>query len=127
MRSISCMLIVATVLCARVAFAADRAAVDMPFSFETHGKVFPAGQYDVTLKGDRSTLTLASRTNRADTISWTALFSGMGPSDAALSIQFDRVGTMHELHAIRLGEYQTPLLDTHLALLKDLSPAQAGQ
>ena len=120
MRSITWMFVLTPVLCTPAAFAVDRASVNIPFSFESHGKVFPASQYDVILKNDRTMLTLTSRTNPADTISWTTVAVEMGPNDTALSIQFDRVGNMHELHIIRLEDHQTPVLDTHFA-------AQSGQ
>src|SRR5271154_5656348 len=100
MRSITWMLVLTPALCTPAAFAVDKASVNMPFSFESHGKVFRASQYDVILKDDGTILTLTSRTNPADTISWTTVPAGMGPNDTALSIQFDRVGNMNELHAV---------------------------
>jgi hypothetical protein len=127
MRSITWMFVLTSVLCTPAAFAVDKASVNVPFSFESHGKVFPASQYDVTLQDDRTILTLTSRTNPADTASWTTIPAGMGPNDATLSFQFDRVGNMHELHAVRLGEYQTPVLDTHSDPLKNRVLAQSGR
>jgi hypothetical protein len=126
-RSITWMFALTSVLCTPAAFAVDRASVNLPFSFESRGKVFPASQYDVILKDDCTVLTLTRRTNPADTISWTTLAAGMGPNDAALSIQFDRVGNMNELHTVRLGKYRTPVLDTHFDPRKNRVPAQSGQ
>jgi len=127
MRSITWMFVLTAVLCTPAAFAADMASVNMPFSFESHGKLFPPSQYDVIVKEDRGMLTLSSRTNPGDTISWTTVPAEMGPNDTALSIQFDRVGNMNELHTIRLGKYQTPVLDTHFDPHKSRVPAQSGQ
>jgi hypothetical protein len=126
MRSTSWLFILTSVLCARVAFAADRATVDIPFSFESHGRIFPASRYDVTLK-DNSFLTLTSRTNPSDTISWTPVSAGMDPKDPLLSMKFDQVGNTHELHSVRLGKYQTLVLDTHFDQRRNPGPAQSGQ
>ena len=127
MRSITWMFVLTPVLCTPAAFAVDKASVNVPFSFESPGKVFPASQYDVILKNDRTMLTLTSRTNPADTISWTTVPAEMGPNDTALLIQIDRVGNMNELHTVRLGKYQTPVLDTHSDPGKNRVAAQSGQ
>jgi hypothetical protein len=127
MRSIVRMLVLTPALCATAAFAIDRASVNMPFSFESHGKVFPASQYDVSLTDDRRMLTLSSRTNPADRVSWMTVSADLSSTDAPLSIKFDRVGRVHELHAIRLGSYMTPVLDKHTVAAKGRTPAQSGQ
>ena len=127
MRSIVWTLFLTPVLCTTAAFATDRVSVDMPFSFKSHGKVFPATQYDVSLTNDRRMLTLTSRTNPADTISWAAFVADRSPKDPELSIKFDRVGNMRELHAVRLGTYTTPILDERSVALKNRVPAQSGQ
>jgi hypothetical protein len=114
-------------LCSQAALAAEKASVNVPFAFSTHGKVSPASQYDVILKDDRTFLTLTSRTNPADTITWITVPVGMGQHDVPLSLQFDQVGNLHELHNVRLGECQTPILDTHLDALKNRGPASSGQ
>jgi hypothetical protein len=125
MRSITWMFVLTTVLCTPAALAVDKASVNMPFSFESHGKVFPASQYDVILQRDRTLLTLTSKTNPADTLSWITVPAEMGPNDTALSFQFDRVGNMHELHAVRFGGYKTPVLDTRVDPLKNPVPPQS--
>jgi hypothetical protein len=127
MRSMSWLFILTCVISSRVAFASDKAEVNIPFSFETHGKVFPAGKYDVTLKGDRSFLSLTSRAFPADTITWTPVPTGIDAKGALLSVQFDQVGNVHELHAVRMGQYQTLVLDTHLDRLRNSEAAQSGQ
>ncbi len=127
MRSLTWMFVLTPVLCTPAAFAVDRASVNMPFSFESHGRIFPASQYDVILKDDRGMLTLTSRTNPADSISCTTVSAETGPNDPILSIRFDRVGNLHELHAVRLGKYQTLVLDPHFDPVKNRVPAQSGQ
>jgi hypothetical protein len=127
MRSISWLFVLACAISSRVAFATDVVSVNIPFSFETHGKVFPASQYDVVLKTDRSFLTLVSKTNPSDTISFTPIRTDMGPQDKLLSIKFDQTGDMHELHTIRLGGYQTQVLDTHVGRSRHHEAAQSGQ
>jgi hypothetical protein len=127
MRSITWMLVLTPALCTTAAFATDKASVDIPFSFESHGKVFPASQYDVSMDDDRRMLTLSSRTNPADRVSSMTVSAELSSTDAPLSIQFDQVGRVHELHAIRLGSYMTPALDEHWIAAKGRTPAQSGQ
>jgi hypothetical protein len=127
MRSIMRMLVLTPALCTTAAFAADKVSVDMPFSFESHGRVFPASRYDVSLTDDRRMLTLTSRTNPADRASWMTLSADKSPMDPELSMQFDRDGSLLELRAVRLGTYQTPILDAHSIARKSQIPAQSGQ
>jgi hypothetical protein len=100
-------------LCTTAAFAIDRASVDMPFSFESHGRVFPASQYDVSLDANREMLTLSNRANPADTATFITTPAEQRPNDTTLSIKLDRTGNVLELHAIRLGSHTTPVLDAH--------------
>src|SRR5271156_781058 len=102
MRSILRMLVLTPALCTTAAFGVDRVSVDMPFSFESHGRVFPASRYDVSLNYDRRMLTLTSRTNPAYTATWMTLSTEKGPMDPELSMQFDRNGNIPELRAVRL-------------------------
>jgi hypothetical protein len=127
MRSMTWVLVLTPALCTTAAFATDRVSVDMPFSFESHGRVFPASQYDVSLTDNRRMLTLSSRTNPADRVSWMTVSAEQSSTDVPLSIQFDQVGRVHELHAIRLGSYMTPVLDEHTVAAKGRTPAQSGQ
>jgi hypothetical protein len=127
MRSIMRMLVLAPALCTTAAFALDRVSVNMPFSFENHGRVFPASRYDVSLSDDRRMLTLTSRTNPADTANWMTLSAERGPMDPELSMQFDRTGKTTELRAVRLGAFRTPILDVHSVAAKRQAPAQSGQ
>src|ERR1700722_413134 len=126
MRSMTWVLVLTLALCTTAAFATDRVYVDMPFSFESHGKVFPASQYDVSLTDDRRMLTLSSRTNPADRVSWMTFPADKSPLDPELSLQFDREGNLSELRAVRLGSYRTPILDVHPVAGKSQTRAQSG-
>ena len=127
MRSIMRMLVLTPALCTTAAFAADRVSVDIPFSFESHGQVFPASRYDVSLNYNRGMLTLTSRTNPADRATWMTVFAEKGPMDQELSLQFDRNGNIPELHSVRLGTHETPILDGHSVAGKSQIPARFGQ
>jgi hypothetical protein len=127
MRSILRMIVLTPALCTTAAFAVDRVSVNMPFSFESHGRVFPASRYDVGLSDDRRMITLTSRTNPADRASWMTLSADVGPMDPELSMQFDQNGRTPELRAVRLGTHRTPILDVHPAGGKSQTTAQSGQ
>jgi hypothetical protein len=126
MRSVLSMLVLLPTL-STTALAIDRVSVDLPFSFETRGKVFPASRYDVSLTFDRSRIVLTSRTNPADRLSWMTESTGSSPTDPDLSLQFDRVGNVQELRVVRLGTHQTPILDAHPIRLQNQVPAQPRQ
>jgi hypothetical protein len=113
MRSSKWLFVLTLSLCTTAAFAIDRASVDMPFSFQIHGRVFPASQYDVRLDGARRMLTITNRTNPADSLTFITTPAEQRPNDTTLSIKLDRTGNVLELHAIRLGSYTTPVLDAH--------------
>ena len=127
MGSIMRMLVLTPALCTTAAFAADRVSVNMPFSFESHGRVFPASRYDVSLTNDRRMLTLTSSTNPADRATWMTLSAGRDPMDPELLLQFDQNGNIPELHAVRLGAYRTPILDVHSAAAKSGTTTRSGQ
>ena len=97
--------------CATVAFAANQARVDVPFSFTAKGHSYPAGMYDVELDGNGSFVTLASRVDLAKQIRWS-----VGPTEPAFMtavVTFDQTGTDHELKTIQFGNKITPALDKH--------------
>ena len=127
MRSILRMLVLTPALCTTAAIAADRVSVNMPFDFESHGRIFPASRYDVSLNDDRRMLTLTSRTNPADTATWMTLSAEKGPMDPELSLQFDGAGKTPELRAVRLGTYRTPILDMHRVSVNSQTIARSGQ
>lgn len=107
------MLALTLAFCSPTAFAIDRVTVDLPFTFESHGKIFPASKYDVELSANHNFLTMASRTDPAIRYSWLVTPADSGTHDPALSIHFDCIGNTAELHAVRLGSYSTPVLDEH--------------
>src|SRR5258708_36785362 len=109
MRSILRMLVLTPALCTTAAFAVDRASVDMPFSFESHGRVFPASRYDVSLTNDRRMLTLTSRTNPADRATWMTLSADRGPLDPEWSTLSDQNGNRKELRPARLETNGSPI------------------
>jgi hypothetical protein len=127
MRSILRMLILTPALCTTAAFAVDRVSVNMPFSFESHGHVFPASRYDVSLTDDRRMMILSSRTNPAARAAWMTFSADKGPMDPDLSLQFDREGNLPELRTVRLGRYRTPILNAHSVAGKSQTAAQSGQ
>jgi hypothetical protein len=127
MRSILRMLVLTPALCSTAAFAIDRVSVNMPFSFESHGRIFPASQYEVSLNDDRRMLTLTSRTNPAVTATWMTLSAEKGLLDPELSMQFDRNGETPVLRAVRLGTFRTPILDVHPAAERRRTTARSGQ
>ena len=127
MRSILRMLVLTPALCTTAALAIDRVSVNMPFRFESHGRIFPASRYDVSLNDDRRMLTLTSRTNPADTVTWMTLSADKGPLDPELSMQFDRNGETPVLRAVRLGTYRTPILNVHPVAGRSQTTPQSGQ
>jgi hypothetical protein len=127
MRSILRMLVLTPALCTTAAFAVDRVSVNMPFTFESHGRIFPASRYDVSLSDDRRMLTLRSRTNAADTATWMTLSADKRPMDPELSLEFDPNRKAPELRAVRLGTYRTPILDVHPVAGKSQTTAPSGQ
>jgi hypothetical protein len=97
-------------LCASAAFAADRARVEVPFSFTAKGQSFPAGSYSVAFDANHSVVRLASKTDAAKEICWST-----GPADIAKApavLSFDRVGADYALKTIQLGDRVTPNLNS---------------
>jgi hypothetical protein len=99
---------------ATTAFAFDRATVNVPFDFETHGKTFPAGIYKVESAANHYALTLSSKTDTKMFCTWIASPTQFGPSMSTLSLEFDTgADGTHALRSIRLGTLITPVLDVH--------------
>ena len=95
---------------ASAAFALDRVAVNVPFSFETHGKTFPAGTYEVEFDSIHYTLKLSSKTDTKMFYIWTAAPAEVGPDTSTLSLNFDnRADGIHVLRNIRLATWSTPV------------------
>jgi hypothetical protein len=113
MRPIIRMFVLAAVAAsATAAFAFDKVTVNVPFSFETHGKTFPAGKYEVEFNPNQNALTLSGITNVKSSFMWVASPAEFGPNMAILSLKFDNEadGT-HALRSIRLAKWATPVLD----------------
>ena len=107
------MFVLAAVLAsATAAYAFDRVAVNVPFSFETHGEIFPAGIYEVEFDSFHHTLKLSSKTDTKMSYVWIAAPAEVGPDVSTLSLKFyDRADGTHALHNIRLATWTTPVLD----------------
>lgn len=113
MRLTSHTLVVTAVLAsATTAFADDRAAVTVPFSFEMDGEAFPAGTYQVGFESIYHTLRLSSRSDTKMSFVWIATPAKYGPGISALSLKFDGgADGIHVLRNIRLENWSTPPLD----------------
>jgi hypothetical protein len=111
MRSKLMMLAFALFLSAPGAFAAEKVTVNIPFSFESHGKHFPASQYEVELSTDRSHLTLSSKQSSSP-LSLSVLVESFETDQTLpkLSVRFVNVNGIHTLQSIRLGSYGSAVL-----------------
>ncbi|WP_026442697.1 hypothetical protein [Pseudacidobacterium ailaaui] len=113
MQPMTKMLVLAAALVSTsAAFASTNTTVNIPFSFETHGRTYPAGKYEVRLDLNQNVITLSSRTDTKSSLMWTASPADFGPQMPLLSLKFDNNddGT-HALQRIRLGSRTTPVLD----------------
>jgi hypothetical protein len=106
MRSRILILAFLSFLCARGAFAADTTAVNIPFSFVSHGERFPASQYEVKLSDDHYHLTITSRQQPAKSMFLVVNWADVNPQAPLLSIQFENARGQHELRSVRLGSYE---------------------
>jgi biopolymer transport protein ExbD len=106
MRSRIMMLPLALFLCATAAFANETTAVNIPFSFESHGKLFPASQYVVSLTDDRRHISITDREAPVRRVVLQVNPAEIKPQDPTLSIKFDNAGGSHSLQSVRLGSYQ---------------------
>jgi hypothetical protein len=97
---------------ARGAFAFDRAAVSVPFSFKLDGETFPAGTYQVEFDSIHHTLRLSSKSDAKLSFVWIPTPAEDGPGISTLSLKFDSgADGIHVLRSIRLETWSTPLLD----------------
>ncbi len=108
LRSIALM---SAALCATAALAADRAVVNVPFNFETHGIWFPAGKYDASLDTDKSVLTLRNIADPKEAIVWVVSPADETAIQKPLQMKFDDLGGTYELRTIQLGSRITSRLD----------------
>jgi len=103
--------IASAMLFATAAFAANRAVVNIPFNFQTHGKTFPAGQYIATVDLQHNLVTLASATDTRISACWIAGPADSSPNDEKLTLTFDDHGSRHDLRTVQLGPRITSRLD----------------
>jgi len=102
----------AATVSATAAFALDKVTVNVPFNFESNGKVYQAGQYDVKLDIARNVMTLSSRTDTKRSLMWAVSPAEFGPNAPTLSMKFDDSESgNHALRSIRLAARTTPVLD----------------
>ena len=113
MRPMIRMFVLAAVFAsATAAYAFDRAAVNVPFSFETHGETLPAGTYEVEFDSIHYTLKLSSKTETKMFYIWIAAPAEVGPDTSTLSLKFDnRADGIHVLRNVRLETWSTPVLE----------------
>ena len=98
-------------LCATAAFAADRAVVNIPFNFQSHGHTFPAGDYVATLDTNHNVLVLRNSADAGVAANWAVGPADYNPSDEKLTLKFDDLGNSHTLRTVQLGPRITPRLD----------------
>src|ERR1700677_3077590 len=89
-------------LCAAASFAASAARVNVPFNFTAKGQAYPAGTYDVSMNEQRNFVTMASKADPGNQITWI-----VSPAETAKSpavIKFDVMGSGYALRSIQLGD-----------------------
>lgn len=94
------------------AFALSKVMVNVPFNFESHGKTYQAGKYDVQLDSSQNIIRMFNHYHPEQSVMWTASPAELGPNAPTLSMKFDDAtdGT-HELHSVRMATRTTPVLD----------------
>ncbi|MFZ0662652.1 MAG: hypothetical protein WAM66_08175 [Acidobacteriaceae bacterium] len=113
MRNIIQSAVIATaMLCTTAAFAAERAVVNIPFSFESNGHSYPAGQYVATVDVMHNVLALSSATDTRVSARWIVGPADSNPNDEKLTLKFDDLGSRHTLRSVQLGARITSRLDT---------------
>jgi hypothetical protein len=98
-------------LCATASFAASAARVNVPFNFTAKGESYPAGTYDVSMNDQRNFVTMASKADPGDQITW--IVSPAETAKSAAVIKFDLLGSGYALKSIQVGDKITPSLDSH--------------
>ncbi|HTD56370.1 MAG TPA: hypothetical protein VK670_13360 [Silvibacterium sp.] len=105
------LVLTSAALFATAAFAADKAVVNVPFNFESHGQAFPAGEYQVSLDKNANVITMSNMTNTAQTVMWTASPADYTAGSPILRLKFDGTGYTHELHSVQIASRTTSVLD----------------
>ena len=111
-RMIRLFVLAAVSASATAALAFDRVTVNVPFNFESHGRTFPTGTYNVESAANHSVLTLSSKTDTKVSFTWIASQAEFRSDMSTLSLKFD-IGAdgTHALRSIRLEWLMTPVLD----------------
>ena len=71
------------------AFALSKVTVNVPFNFESHGKTYEAGKYDVVLNQSENVITLTNHNHPGESLMWMASATEFGPDAPTLSMKFD--------------------------------------
>ncbi|WP_158749175.1 hypothetical protein [Acidobacterium sp. S8] len=113
MRPMTRMFVIAAALASSsAAFALSKVTVNVPFNFESHGKTYQAGSYDVSLDPNESILVMTNHNNPKVSAHWIVSPTEFGTDAPALSMKFDdATDGSHELHSIRLATRTTQVLD----------------
>ncbi|MFT4113989.1 hypothetical protein [Silvibacterium sp.] len=111
--SIRTLVLTSAVLSATAAFAADRAVVNVPFNFESHGVSYSAGRYEATMGINNGFITIRNIDAPKQSLTWVAAPADEKAISAPMLVKFDDLGTTHELRTIQLGSRITPRLDVH--------------
>jgi hypothetical protein len=94
------------------AFALNKVTVNVPFNFESHGKTYQAGRYDVRLDTNQGVMTLTNHNDPKQSVMWAVSPAEFGPNAPLLSMKFDDAEDgSHALRSIRLATRTTPVLD----------------
>jgi hypothetical protein len=96
-------------LCATASFAASAARVNVPFNFTAKGQSYSAGTYDISMNDQRNFVTMASKSDPGNQITW--IVSPAETAKSAAVIKFDVMGSGYALKSIQLGDKITPNLD----------------
>src|SRR5579883_2472644 len=100
MRPMTRMFIFAAALASSsAAFALSKVTVNVPFSFDSNGKTYQAGKYDVQLNMSENIITMTNHYHPEESLMWAASPADFGPDTPTLSMKFDdRTDGSHALH-----------------------------
>jgi hypothetical protein len=104
------LVLTSAALFATAAFAADKAVVNVPFNFESHGTAFPAGKYQVSMDPSSHVITISNMAT-AQTAMWTASPADYTAGTPMVRIKFDDAGYTQKLHSIQVAKGITSVLD----------------
>ena len=84
--------------------------VNVPFDFTVHGKVWPAGMYQVQKEPSSSLVTLKS-VDAKESITFVGSPSDAAPNDHRVILKFDNVGDTRALRTLQYESLTSPQLD----------------